>query len=184
MTFLVITSLIIVAVIIILKALSNIISKTSKPDYQKRKLLTDTEFKFYNELKKIIPADQIILTKIRLADLIKQKNFSDFRRISQKHVDFVLAQNATLDIVGIIELDDHTHQKQHRIKRDQFVNAALNSAGIPITHIKVEKIYNKQLLTNQIQRDIYNKTPITNAPTTPQSAMKTQSKPLYPWQIQ
>jgi very-short-patch-repair endonuclease len=177
MSSLVIISLIIVTVIIVLKTLPNIISKTSKPDYEKRKLLTDMEFKFYSELKKIIPTDQIILIKIRLADLIKQKNFSDFKRISQKHVDFVLAHNSTLDIVGIIELDDHTHQKQHRIERDQFVNAALNSAGIPITHIKVKKNYDLQSLIDQIWKDIYASTNSLNLP--PEHI---QQRPFYPWQ--
>jgi very-short-patch-repair endonuclease len=155
-------------------------SKESKPDYEKRNLLTDAEFKFYNELKKIIPTDQTILIKIRLADLIKQKKFSDFRRISQKHVDFILAQKSTLNVIGIVELDDYTHQKQHRIERDKFVDEALKSAGIPISHITVKNHYDLQVLTNQLLKDIYTTANSPNPPPLPTERAK--QRPLYPWQ--
>ncbi|MEN7973211.1 MAG: DUF2726 domain-containing protein, partial [Verrucomicrobiota bacterium] len=39
---------------------------------------------------------------------------------------------STLAIVAAIELDDKSHQRKDRIKRDQFLNQVMESAGVPL----------------------------------------------------
>jgi hypothetical protein len=108
--------------------------------YKKRPfLLTKNELAFYNAL---IPAangkNLAIFVKVRLADLIEpssKSNFqSSFNRIKAKHIDFVLCDKPYIRPVLAIELDDASHHRDDRKKRDIFVDKALQSAGIPILH--------------------------------------------------
>ena len=63
------------------------------------------------------------------------------RRISQKHVDFLICDKKGFSIIGVVELDDRSHFRADRIKRDRFVDAALAGAGIPILHHPVKLQY-------------------------------------------
>ena len=83
---------------------------------------------------------------VRIADLIKvQKGTAKYRswlnKILSKHVDFVLCNPLTLEVVCAIELDDVSHQRPERKERDKFVNHAFESAGLPLLRIPVEKSY-------------------------------------------
>lgn len=106
--------------------------------YHKKYLLTPNEYYFYKKLKSITePLNLQILAKIRIADLIEvNKGLSPsewgkyFGKIKAKHIDFAIADD--MKIVLIIELDDRTHQKQDRIKRDMFVDDALSQTGYTI----------------------------------------------------
>jgi hypothetical protein len=55
-----------------------------------------------------------------------------FARVSQKHVDFVVASRQTLEALVAIELDDSSHQRGERRKRDDLLNAVFVQAGIPL----------------------------------------------------
>jgi hypothetical protein len=111
--------------------------------YESRKyLLTDTEKHFYVALNSaLISYDPSlrILSKVRLADIIKPKNGIEhwqhfFNKISAKHIDFVIC-SAEFNILFCIELDDSSHSKPNRKERDSFVDSALKSSEIPIIHI-------------------------------------------------
>ncbi len=60
-----------------------------------------------------------------------------FNRIKSKHVDFLVCDRQTLEILSVIEVDDPTHHIANRKKRDLFVDSALKQAGIPCAHLKV-----------------------------------------------
>ena len=107
--------------------------------YKERKLLTNNEYRFYYNLVQL--ADKYNLSvqvKMRLADIIEvdkskitnQEYMSYFGKIKSKHIDFVLTHKYTMQMIATIELDDKSHEKQSRIKRDTFVNNALTAAGI------------------------------------------------------
>lgn len=63
------------------------------------------------------------------------------RKIRQKKLDFVLAYPKTSRIAAVIELDDKSHELEHRKKRDQFVDQAFAAAGILLIRIPVYKKY-------------------------------------------
>ena len=72
---------------------------------------------------------------MRLADLIEPKPKEEnpfwmecFNKIKSKHIDFALADEETA-IVALIELDDTSHSRPDREKRDDFVNAVLENTG-------------------------------------------------------
>lgn len=122
-------------------------------------LFSPAERSFYGVLMQAIANRYIVFGKIRVADLIKPRpgltpseRTSALNRISAKHVDFALCDPATLAIVGVIELDDKSHQAERRKDRDTFVDAALNAAGVPILHVPAQKSYSTTEVSAQIQK--------------------------------
>ncbi|HIU35164.1 MAG TPA: DUF2726 domain-containing protein, partial [Candidatus Fimenecus excrementigallinarum] len=109
-------------------------------------LLTKNEKNFYETIRLIAEKLNLnVLTKVRLADIVNvNKNIQSesdewwdyFKQISQKHVDFVLADKGLSEIHLIIEVDDSSHKRADRIKRDRFVDQVLGNVGIPILHIE------------------------------------------------
>lgn len=123
----------------ILKILdSKIKPKTNyREAYQARTLLTKREHQEYLKLKQYA-ADRgwLICPKVRLWDLIEPKKGRSNRKelenkIRSKHVDFVLV-DPELKVIGVLELDDSTHDREDRKSRDSFVRDALEGAGITL----------------------------------------------------
>ncbi len=92
-----------------------------------------------------------VLGKVWLGDIVKPaKGLSNSKRvtaqnkINQKHLDFVVCTSADLSVVGVVELDDKSHEKADRAGRDEFVDQALAGAKIPIIHFPVKKGYELQ----------------------------------------
>jgi hypothetical protein len=115
------------------------------PYFSRGQLLTEGEAVFYQSLRRALPPGTSLAPKVRLCDIIdcdtaaRRKGF--WHRISQKHVDFVLMNTETTEILLIIELDDRTHERRDRQERDEFVNQAFAAAGIQILHVKTAANY-------------------------------------------
>ena len=116
-------------------------------------LLTKAERSFYGVLESIVPDDLVIMSKVRIADVLvacKTLHTNDKRRlfvkISSKHFDFVLCKKTDLSFVAAIELDDSSHQRKDRIERDKFVDMACASAGFPLYHCKAKYAYQPEEL--------------------------------------
>lgn len=103
--------------------------------YQARQLLTNRELQEYKKLKQYADArGWLICPKARLFDLIEPKRGVGkkqtlINKIQSKHVDFVLVDHA-MNVIGVLELDDSTHDRADRKQRDNFVREALEGAGI------------------------------------------------------
>ena len=105
--------------------------------YRKKYLLTKNEYGFYKNLKEI--ADKYgyaILAKIRFADLVevnseagKSEYMKYFGKIKAKHIDFILCKKENLYPELLIELNDNSHKKEDRIKRDEFVKKIADKVG-------------------------------------------------------
>ena len=117
-------------------------------------LLTPTEAHFYQTLREAVGPLAVIQCKVRLADLLvaPPDDFAAFRRVSQKHVDFVLCERRTLKPLVAVELDDSSHKRANRIARDRFVNAAYDSAKFPLIHFPVQPDYNSADMLAKLQK--------------------------------
>ncbi len=111
-------------------------------------LYTEAEMQFLEHLRTVVPNTHIVMGKVRLADLVepstshKGKNYiRAFNRISSKHVDFVICDRVNYKIVAVIELDDSSHRKPSRSKRDLLVDKILDDSHIPIKHVKQARHY-------------------------------------------
>jgi hypothetical protein len=106
-------------------------------------------------LRRAIGGCFAISIKTRLADVLKCPD--DLwhtplgRRVCQKHVDFVLYDRFTAAIVAAIELDDRTHDKPERRRRDDFLDDAFRSAAVVLVRVRAARRYDAKALQNQIE---------------------------------
>lgn len=115
-----------------------------KPPYERAKLLTGREAAFYPALRDFAARrGYLLLLKVRMADLVQVRKGFDHRtgwffKVASKHADFVLCAWDSLEVAAVVELDDPSHDRPDRIRRDSFVDAAYKAAGIPIVHVRGE----------------------------------------------
>lgn len=127
--------------------------------YEKKMILTKTEYTFYKILKnQCDAANLLICPKVRLEDLIEvkdNKNKSKWRGyIKSRHVDFIIT-DAKLNIKAAIELDDKSHNSSRAKNTDNFKNNLFNTIKIPLFRIKTGQDYN-EAITNIITGIITN----------------------------
>ena len=156
----VLVGLVLVAAIIIKLRGGSSLGKTA-PDtavYESQDaLLTPAECSFFGVLEQVAGSQFRLLAKVRLADIVKlaqgenrSGRQSALNRITSKHVDFVLCDRKSFRIVGIIEFDDKSHRRSDREERDDFLDAALQQADIPILRIPARSSYSTNELRSQI----------------------------------
>lgn len=128
--------------------------KEKFPYFARETLLTPAELKFYRVLKAVCKERYDISCKVRLGDIITCTDYYWHKgygpKISAKHIDFVLHNPQTSDILLCIELDDKSHQRPERIKRDKFLNQALETANVPLLRIPVTRGYDLARLEKDI----------------------------------
>jgi Protein of unknown function (DUF2726) len=56
-------------------------------------------------------------------------------RASGMHLDFVLADAEGLQPLLVIELDDRSHRRADVRRRDEFKNAAIAAASVPLVRV-------------------------------------------------
>lgn len=129
-------------------------------------LLTPAERSFFGVLEQVAGSQFRLFAKVRLADIVNVKPArgenrsgwqSALNRITSKHVDFVLCDQKSFRIVGIVELDDKSHRRSDREERDDFLDAALQQADIPILRIPARSSYSTNELRNQIDHSFKSK---------------------------
>ena len=120
------------------------ISSITDAYYLKRSVFSPAERSFFGVLE-IHPHDGVtVLCKMRLADFLGVKRGhgqGPLSRIDRKHVDFLFVDRASGEPLLGIELDDASHQREDRRKRDDFVDEVYGSVGLPIIHFPVQAAY-------------------------------------------
>ncbi|WP_094300794.1 DUF2726 domain-containing protein [Imhoffiella purpurea] len=115
--------------------------------YRLKQLLSAAERSFYGILVDAVGKDGAVLTKVRVADVLTPKNLKGaarqraFNAISAKHFDFVICDPATLTVKAAVELDDASHGREKNKKRDEFLNRACASAGLPLVRVPAARGY-------------------------------------------
>ena len=142
--------------------------KTPSLPYQRADLLTAGELAFFKVLYPIVSPHWHIFTKVRMEDIInvksglERKEAYGFRsRIKSRHIDFVLCDKESLEILMCIELDDRSHQSAKAQESDAFKNKALEAAGVSLIRIPARSNYSE----DTIKPFIFDKDPISNTPT-------------------
>ena len=117
--------------------------------YQLRSpFLSPAERSFYGVLCAAVANDYVVLAKVRVADVITPKKGQDrstwqtaFNMISAKHFDYILCDPNTLSVEQVVELHDKSHKTTKRAKRDEFLRAACESAGLPLREFTARARY-------------------------------------------
>src|SRR4051812_48167282 len=97
-------------------------------------LLSRGELAFFRVLLRAASSHYLIALKVRAADLLTcsdsawEAGFGHY--VSRHHLDFVLCDKSTTEIMAAIELDDRSHRLTRRKTRDEFLNQAFSDARI------------------------------------------------------
>ncbi len=121
--------------------------------YKRKYILTETELRFYRQLK--IITDKMGLTifpEVNLERIINVKNQNPtFRnRIKSRSIDFTIVNSKNCEIICCIELDDYTHNRLDRQARDIFINELYKNTGLKLLRVKVAKEYDFNKIENSI----------------------------------
>ena len=123
-------------------------------------LFTPAERRFLQALREALPPEVGIFGKVRVADVLEPSSFlgkrhwrRQFWKISSKHLDYVLV-DGDARILCAIELDDRSHLKTDRMRRDRFLNAACRSAGLPLLRFPVRSSYDLAAIRQQIANEL------------------------------
>lgn len=125
------------------------------PAYHNRlSLLSRGEAAFFGPLCQAVNDRFLIMCKVRLADIVTCSE-DDWRRgfgaaIAQKHLDFVLCDLETTRFVLAIELDDRSHARPHRRRRDRFVNRVLAQAGVRLIRFRASAWYSVAAIRERV----------------------------------
>lgn len=123
--FLAILIILVAAAIIAYVLLS---SRPKAPAYRKRAVMTPNELEFHGRLARALVGLHVC-PQVAMHALVEptalngQTRLRDFRRVSQKVVDFAVF-DAQWAIVLVIELDDRTHFASRDAVRDGYMSAA------------------------------------------------------------
>jgi hypothetical protein len=116
--------------------------------------MTITERKFFYILKEICDKyNLIILPQVNFQEIFElgaKNDYKSFNKIKAKSVDFAIVDK-NYYYKCFIELDDYTHKRQDRIKRDIFVNTLFKNYNLKLYRINVKNDYNKIYLENIIK---------------------------------
>jgi len=124
--------------------------RVSPDDYRLvGQLLTANERAFSAALRQALPAGSVLMVQVALNRVVEVRNprrgdsWRDPRwnRIAQKSLDFVVMRSSDARPVVAIELDDASHERPERRRRDELLDAVLASAGLPIIHQPVLPVY-------------------------------------------
>ena len=103
--------------------------------------MTKTEHECYKVLSKILGDRFYLFAQVHLSTIVDHKVKGQswkgaFSHINQKSVDFVVCSKDYISPVLAIELDDSTHGRPDRQKRDVEVERILEDANVPLLRIE------------------------------------------------
>ena len=166
---------VVVGLLLIVAVLSALVGRrpSDYPYEHYDSLLSPAERSFFGVLQQALQGEFTPLAKVRLVDILRvhrglsaQRRAAAFNRVSSKHADFVICASDTFRVIGVIELDDKSHRGESQQRRDQFLDAALTAAGIPVLHVPAQRSYSIQDVRNRlaslVRRDaaeVANRTP-------------------------
>lgn len=105
----------------------------------------------------------MIAFKVRAADLLScsdsawKAGFGHM--VARHHLDFVLCDPNSTEILAAIELDDKSHGLPSRRRRDDFLNQAFFDAQIPLIRFKAAAKYECRMIADTIDRALRGRAP-------------------------
>ena len=118
----------------------------------KKFFFTQSEKSFFEELIKQNNERYIILSKVRLEDIVSAKKSLDWKEkgikrnyIKSKHLDFVILNRHYRNILSVIELDGKSHDTEKQGRYDKIKDDILRSIGVKFYRVKVGEIYEEKI---------------------------------------
>lgn len=117
--------------------------------------MTKTEADFFLKLERAVNERYYVFPQVHLSAILDYKvkgqdwNYA-FRHINGKSVDYVLCDRITLRPCYAIELDDYTHDKTDRRKRDVEVERIFKAANLPLVRFRNKDISEPEIIQSLI----------------------------------
>lgn len=119
-------------------------------------MVTSNEFRLFRCLQELAGSNYYVAPQVGGLGLMRPKwglsasnQQRHVRAASPKRIDFAWCSRG-LDILGVIELDDPTHDVPDRKKKDNALDAMLRSAGLPIVRIQQASFYDQATIAELI----------------------------------
>lgn len=120
----------------------------SYPYRKVQALFTPAERAFLVVLEQAVEGRSRVFGKVRLADVIEvESGLSQsgrqgaLNRIQSKHIDFVVCDPNDFSVQLAIELDDSSHRRADRRRRDDFVDKAFAAADVRLFRLPVKRTF-------------------------------------------
>ena len=122
----------------------------------KQSLMTRVEDEFFLKLERAVSERYYVFPQVHLSSLldhhVKGQDWSyAFRHINGKSVDYVLCSRETLLPTYAIELDDYSHEKSDRRKRDKEVERIFEEANLPLVRFKDKNVSEQGIIQTLIE---------------------------------
>ena len=120
-------------------------------------LFTPAERSFLGVLDLAAGKDFRVFGKVHVGDVLTPRAGQDrstrqtaLNRINRKHFDFILCRPDDLTVLCAIELNDASHQRKDRQERDEFLETACRSAGLPLILFDARHAYSPTEISARI----------------------------------
>jgi hypothetical protein len=126
------------------------------PYVLKECLMSKAERSFFGVLEQVTDSSkyyifpQLLLSKLVTVEKGAGPYQTYHNKVDRKSVDFVLFDRNAISPVLAIELDDSSHDREDRQKRDAFVDRVLAKAGLPLLHVRAQAAYDPKQLAASI----------------------------------
>ena len=125
--------------------------------YIPKDLMTNCEKEFYNKIKDLESMYKII-PQINLATIIHRESSKRYQNELYRNIDFAIFSHDYSNLLLLIELNDSSHNKKERKRRDKKVNNICYQAGIRLitfyTNCSNEKQYIIKRILDEINKNI------------------------------
>lgn len=125
--------------------------------YCKKRIMSTSEIKFYNLLKDVLEGNYIIWPQVNLAAVVDKNphyhysnNYRKFQNELFRNVDFGIFDKDTFELKLLIELNDQSHNKPNRKKRDEKVKLLCNKCGYNLITFWLNKPNEPSYVKNRI----------------------------------
>lgn len=114
----------------------------------KNRFFVNSEKYLFDELQRQNNNRYIILSKVRMEDLVnvvdgldRKRRYGLRSRIKSRHIDFVILSKVSFNILVVIELDGKTHYWPSAKKGDDLKNEIFSNLNVKFYRIKVGENY-------------------------------------------
>ncbi len=131
----------------------------AQPGYRycrKTSIMTKAEHRLFIQLVEIVAEKYCVFPQVHLDAILDSKSlngekwFGAWRHINEKSVDFVICDKANEVPLLAIELDDWSHEREDRKRRDGIVGDIFKSATLPLIRFSPKEAENKELITQKL----------------------------------
>ena len=113
--------------------------------------MSDSERNFYVAFKSIVGQKYIVQPQINLASVVNKDAYSRYRNELFRNVDFgIFDKNYRLKV--LIEINDRSHLRYDRRKRDQKVHEICEDAGIPVITLWTKYGVNREYIRKRLSK--------------------------------